>query len=257
MFTSNRTSLRTHIAQTPTLLVVTLSVVALVIGWGFSRSSTNYALLGSAFLLLIILVILRQYEALAVVIIGVRIIEDFYHLVPLPLYFPFVALALAMGIIALLFLAQSDARPWVSLPFWGVWLLFLALPVPAMLLAVDRGDSITYYLNVFASAAVFAILGTLLARDVGRVRRLLSMISALGAAIAAHGIVASLTGVFLLSTPTLANYLVTKSYLRITGTQFKRLGSFLFNPDTCGIFLAVIALLALGCWSAALHGALV
>jgi O-antigen ligase len=192
------------------------------------------------------LVSFEQYEALVLVILGVRIIEDFYHLVPLPLYFPVVALALAMGVIALFFLTQSEDRPWVALPHWRVWLIFLVLPVPAMLLAADIGDSITYYLSVFVSAVVFALLGTLLARDTARVRRLLNMVEALGAAIAAHGIIASVTGVFILSTPELANYLVTKSDLRITGTQFKRLGSFLFNPDTCGIFLAVVALLALG-----------
>jgi O-antigen ligase len=231
---------------THALGVASLLTAGCGVGGLLSLLGTTYLLFAIAATSLAILIVLGQFELLAIIILGIRIVQDYYQVLPLPVYFPFISLLLATGLIGWIFLTQSRERPWTVLRSLGVWALFLVFALQGIPRGVGWNDPLAYYLNVLCSAFVFWMLGTQLSRDLDHLRRLLGMVTALGSTVAIHGLVASATGVFLFATPLYEDYLASVSGFHIAGTQIRRLGSFLINPDTCGTFLAVIGLIALG-----------
>src|SRR5262249_11453594 len=153
-----------------------------------------------------IILVLGQYELLAVTIFGVRVMEDYYQLVPLSIYFPFMSLLLASGLVVWLFLTQSEERPWSGMPALGVWALFLVFALQGVIHSIGWNDSLAYYLNVICGSCVFWMLGTQLARDPAHLRRVFVLTTVLGTAVAIHGLIASATGIFLLATPSYSDY---------------------------------------------------
>jgi O-antigen ligase len=228
------------------LILLGMALLAALVGVSLSMFDARYALLGAGAALIAILGALRQFKALLVLILVIRIVQDYYGIIPLPLFFPFISILLATSLLAGLFLLQSDERPWVHLANWPYWIVLLALCAFALTRSVDIADGLSYYLNVIWSGFIFWALGVQLSRNSAELKRLLSIMAALGAAIAVHAIIAARTGVFLFATSSYASYVSTKDDLRLAGTDALRVGSFLLNPDTAGSFFALVGLLALG-----------
>jgi O-antigen ligase len=228
------------------IILIAMLLLATLVGASVSRYGAGYALLGIGAAFIAILAALRQFKALLVLILVVRIVQDYYQLITLPLFFPFISIVLAISLLAGLFLLQSDERPWTRMPYWPYWTALLALCVFSMIRSVDITDGVNYYLNIILSGFIFWALGVQLSRNAIAFKQLLNSITGLGAAIAVHAIIAARTGVFLLATSSYASYVATKDDLRLSGTSVLRVGSFLLNPDTAGSFFAMVGLLALG-----------
>jgi O-antigen ligase len=220
--------------------------VALVGSLLLSLFSPNAILFAALAVLAVIMVVLRQDERLAVVIVVISVMLDWYQLLGTPLHFPIIALVAAGGLLALLFLMQSRERPWASLPSWPLWGVLLVLAVPAILIGSSKSESAQYALSVLGNGLLMYLLGAQLARDVTRVRRLLSGLVAFGAFVALQSLIAVSTGIFLLETAHEADYLASDSNFTLAGSQSIRAGSFLQNPDWNGSFLAVMVFLAVG-----------
>ena len=228
------------------LILIAMLLIATATGVSLSFFGMRYALLGAGAAFIAILGTLRQFKALLVLILLIRIVQDYYQIIPLPLFFPFISIVLATGLLAILFLMQSEERPWVHLPHWPYWILLVALCAFSLRRSVDITDGLNYFLNVIWSGFIFWALGVQLSRNATDLKRLLSIITALGAAIGMHAIIAARTGVFLFATSSYASYVSTKDDLRLAGTNALRTGSFLLNPDTAGSFFAMVGLLAVG-----------
>jgi O-antigen ligase len=228
------------------LILIAMLLIATATGASLSFFGMRYALLGASAAVIAILGTLRQFKTLLFLILVIRIVQDYYQLIPLPLFFPFISIVLATGLLAVLFLMQSEERPWVHLPHWPYWLLLVALCAFSLRRSVDITDGLSYFLNVIWSGFIFWALGVQLSRNATDLKRLLSIITALGAAIGMHAIIAARTGVFLFATSSYASYVSTKDDLRLAGTDAIRVGSFLLNPDTAGAFFAMVGLLAIG-----------
>jgi O-antigen ligase len=228
------------------VILITTLLLATLVGASVSLYGARYALLGIGAALIAILAALRQFKTLLALILVVRIVQDYYQIIALPLFFPFISIVLATGLLAGLFLLQSDERPWTRMPHWIYWIFLLALCAFALTRSVDKADGLSYYLNVIWSGFIFWAIGVQLSRNATAFKQLLNIISGLGSAIAIHAIIAARTGVFLFATSSYASYVSTKDDLRLSGTTALRVGSFLLNPDTAGSFFAVVGLLALG-----------
>jgi O-antigen ligase len=228
------------------VILIAMLLLAALVGASVGRFDARYALLGIGAALIAILAALRRFKTLLVLILVVRILQDYYQFITLPLFFPFISIVLATGLLAGLFLLQSDARPWTRMPHWPCWIVLLALCAFSMIRSVDITDGVNYYLNIILSGFIFWALGVQLSRNATDFKQLLNIVAGLGAAIAVHAIIAARTGVFLFATSSYASYVATKDDLRLSGTSVLRVGSFLLNPDTAGSFFAMVGLLALG-----------
>jgi O-antigen ligase len=228
------------------VILLAVLLLAALVGACVSMYGARYALLGIGAALIAILAALRQFKTLLALILVVRIVQDYYQLISLPLFFPFISIVLAIGLLAGLFLFQSDARPWTRMPHWLYWIALLALCALSMIRSVDITDGLNYYLNIILSGFIFWALGVQLSRTATDFKQLLNIATGLGSAFAVHAIIAARTGVFLFATSSYASYVATKDDLRLSGTSVLRVGSFLLNPDTAGSFFAMVGLLALG-----------
>jgi O-antigen ligase len=196
--------------------------------------------------LALVLIWLRQFEVLAVAALAVAVFMDWYHLVPLPFYFPFLATVLALALIVVVFVAQLPDAPWSPLTLLPLWILLLALTALQIIPAADRIDATAYYINVFVISFLMYILGRLIVPSAQRLRNLVSWLSHLGALIGLHTMIFGLTGIFLFSTLRSDEYLASHNGFQFPGLTISRAGSFLGNPDWDGIFLATMAFLPIG-----------
>jgi O-antigen ligase len=226
--------------------LVTLVALALTGGAVAALAGATYVCLFTLFLAACLLIYLRQYEVMAVSILATSVLLDWYHLVPLPFYFPFLATTLATALIFFIFLLQSDANPWAPLTQTRLWIVMLAVAALAILPATNRIDAGAYYINVFLISFLMFTLGRLVTTSAQHLRRLVSLLSHFGALIGLHTVVIGLTGVFLFSTARSESYLASNNGFLFVGLNVGRVGSFLGNPDWDGIFLATVALLPLG-----------
>jgi len=233
------------------LLVFVVSIVALALGAVLGMLDTTRAVavvgilvageLGAA------LIVLRQDAFIAVGIVGISVLIDWYQLFGWPFGAPVVATVVALGFAGLLFFARSPAHSWVAPPYLWLWGLLLGLAAVQVLRGVKLQDSALYYVWMILTPLLLYIIGTQVARDVARARRLFSALSGLGALIAAHTIIEAQTGVFLLATQRQQNYLLSaQGFLLQAGSQVSRAGSFLQNPDFNGVFLALLVFIPVG-----------
>lgn len=188
-------------------------------------------------LLIALIMVLRQNELAVTIIIVSSITVDLY----LGLYF--VSLLIAF---ALLFAFYLERFPWIQPPALWVWVLFLVLAIFPAIRGVTFFDSMQYYVRVFLSAFILFWIGTLLARDIARIRRLLKMLYIFGIIVALLTIIQALTGKFLLSTSHYAAQLQSVAGYQLGSTGISRPGAFLINPDPNGCFLAMMLILGLG-----------
>ena len=208
--------------------------------------STSLLAMALGVMVLMIVIALRHDTFTAALIVGVAIMIDFYQLVGLPLRRPVVAVVLTTVVLVVIFLAQSQARPWIHVPhvwLWAILLFLAAIEIPHGILLTESG---TYYLLTFVNALLMFVLGIQIARSYAHLRTLVALLSGLAALIAVHAILYELTGKFLLETNREAVYLVSVKNFQLPGSTIYRVGSFLQHPDWSGAFFAMTLFLPLG-----------
>ncbi len=191
-------------------------------------------------LIMTLIIVLRQDELAATIVIASSIIIDLY----LGLYF--VSLLVAFILLLTFFLARSPRYLWVKPPALWLWSLLLVLAIFPATQGIDFFDSTQYYLRVFLSAFIIFWLGTLLARDITSIRRLLRMLYIFGVLVAIITIIQVTTGKLLFGTPRYAAQLQSVSGYQLGATGINRAGAFLINPDPNGCFLAMVLMIGLG-----------
>jgi hypothetical protein len=193
-----------------------------------------------ALLALVLLLTTRSYRLMAAILVVTVIFMDFYQAFGLPLHEPVVGVVLALVLLVVIFLAQSEEVPWVPLRLVAFWALLLVLTA----LAIPRGgqipQTIEYFVTIFGTGAVMYCVGTQVTRSYANLQLLLTFLMFLAMFIAAHTIIQGLTGRFLFETAAQAEYLVSKGNFDLyTGSTVTRAGSFLLNPDWNGIFVVI------------------
>lgn len=230
--------------ESRSIMVVTV-VAALVIGLAVGLVSPSIGVLVGGACMLGIILVLRQDQFTAAVVVAISLLQDWYRLIPLPVTFPVVSIAIALALIALIFFDQSAEHPWVHVPLLWAWLLLLVLAAPHILQGISRNESVKYFAQVYANGLVMWILGMQVVRNTRHLRVLLALLSSFGTFIAVHSIIISLTGMFLFETPTQLAYLSSVSNFHLSGTTESRAGSFIGSPDWNGTLMAIMIFLPL------------
>jgi len=199
--------------------------------WGFAGGA----------LIIAIIVILRQDEIAATLVIAVQLYIDSY------LGFHVVSQVMALALLAVFFLARSPQHPWVEPRALWLWGLFLALAIlPAIRGATNLFDAAFYYPNIIFGALVMCWLGTVISRDRASVQCLFKMLAGFGTLIAIHTILQAVTGTYLFATQSEEAFLAGVSNYQLTGSDAHRAGSFFIDPNWNGTFLAMMLFLPLG-----------
>jgi len=233
----------------PLWLLPATAIVLLALGLALGLlSDSNIALLLLAMIGIAVLnvVLLRQDEFTAVVVIAIAVIVDWYRLPPLSVHLPIAATTVALLLVGIIFLTQSPERPWIHVPHLPLWGLLLFLMLLPMFRGVSLPESIWYYVGTVFNAFLLYIIGVQVARNASRVHRLFSFLSGFGTVVAIHALIQVWTGVFLFASPIWNNYLAFVGDYTLAGSQTIRIGSFLINPDLSGAFLAVMVFIPVG-----------
>jgi O-antigen ligase len=220
-------------------------ILAALLGGALALASTSYALLAAASLAVALIILLRFDVFTATLVIVICLIQDWYGLAPLPVRFPVLSLVVAFALLAVLFFDQSPEHPWVPVPGFWIWVIFVLACAPHILQSVNLLEGVKYFAQVPVTSALLWILGVQLIRTPAQLRQLLAGLAAFGALIAVHSIIFSLTGDLLLATPDAIAHLASTQNFKITNTVFFRAGSFIGSPDWNGVFLAMLAFLPL------------
>jgi O-Antigen ligase len=226
-------------------LILAPAIVVAAAGIGFAgivlgQLASAFVLATPALLALVVLLTTRSDRLMAAILVVTVIFVDFYQAFGLPLHQPVVGVALALVLLAVLFLAQSEEVPWVSPRLVAFWALLLVLTA----LAIPRGgqipQTIEYFVTIFGTGAVMYCVGTQVTRSYANLQLLLTFLMFLAMFIAVHTIIQGLTGRFLFETAAQAEYLVSKGNFDLyTGSTVTRAGSFLENPDWNGVYVAI------------------
>jgi len=193
-------------------------------------------------LIMAVIIIFRQDEFAATVVVAASIILDWY------LHIGFVALLMALVLLLVFFLARSPRYPWATPPALLLWLLFLVL----IIFSATRGiltnnEALYFYPGITFGAFIMFWLGTVIARNVTRARLFFITLTGFGTLIAIHAIIQTVTGTFLFASSVNDSYYASLSNLiLIPGLDTQRVGSFLLNPDWSGPFFAVMLFIVLG-----------
>ena len=221
-----------------------------------TKVTAGLAMLGTFFwamllaaIILIIMLVLRQYQLAAVVFLLVHLYVDWY------LGLSIVALGMALALLVLLFLARSPRSPWVEPRALWLWCLFLVITIsPAIRGALTPRDTLNYYPNIILGSLLMFWLGTALAQDTAAIRHLFQGLALFATFIAIHTIIQAEFGITLLGSAQADAYLNTVSnYQLITNSNIYRLGSFFSDPNWNGTFLAMMLFIPLGLFIESQH----
>lgn len=182
-----------------------------------------------------LILLLRLNELAATAVIAINIVVDLYF----SLFF--VSLIMALVILLIFFLGRSSRYPWVAPRALWLWALFLVLAIFPATQTIIPFDGIQYYLRDFLAAFIIFWLGTVIARDITRVRYLFGLLAVFGAFVAIVTIIQAITGVKLFG---ISSFQGAGGYQ--LGPGISRPGAFLINPDSNADFLAMMLLIALG-----------
>lgn len=226
----------------PAYYLVLIPVI-IAIGLGVAMGVvSHYVLLAAlAVMGLAYVVIFRSYVLAASALIAVKLIVDWY----LNLYF--VSDPLALLLLVIFYLIRPRDERWVEpRPLW-LWVLFLVLPIPAVLQGDHRLSMLAfYYPNIFFGALMLFWLGMVVVRKTSHLRTLFHLLAVIGTLFAIHTIIEATTGTFLFNTPYINSYLAINNFVLTGSGGVARAGSFLQNPDWNGTFFAVMLFLPLG-----------
>ncbi len=230
----------------PGWLLAAAAALLAGVAFGITSSPTIRIALVSA-LVIVLLILLQQYEVLAAGTVVVTVLVDWDGLLPNLIPAPVIGLGLAALLLGVLFLVQSRARPWISIPQSVLWALFLVAGIPPVLHALEGDEALKYYAVTFVGSCIMYVLGTQIAVDISRLRRLLSLLAGVAALIALHGIIYVRTRVFLLETQQLHDYLASVQNFPLSNNSLLfRSGSLLLNPNANGAFLALLLFVPIG-----------
>jgi O-Antigen ligase len=233
---------RSSVSFIPSFLLLLVIGLALVMGGvlGILGSYALIVVLGA--LIMAPILIFRQDELAIMIVIAVQVIVDWY------LGLHVVSQLIAIVLMAFFFLARSSRYPWVRPRALWLWILFLVLPIPAVIYGYQRlYDLAFYYPNIFFGALLMFWFGTLVARDKKRLRTLFQALAAFGTLLAIHTIIQATTGTFIFDTAHFDAYLAQVSNFTLANSGgINRAGSFLLNPDWNGTFFAIMLFLPLG-----------
>lgn len=193
-------------------------------------------------LILAILIILRQDELSATIVIAISLCLDWY------LGTWLVAEVIALVLLLIFFLARSPRYPWVKPQHLWLWVLFLGLTVsPAVRGALTAYDAIYYYPSLILGAFIMFWLGAVIARNLTSVHRFFRLVALFGTLIALHVIIEATTGTFLFATPNVKSFLASNAYFHLfEDPGVYRLATFFVQPDAGSAFLAMMLFIPLG-----------
>lgn len=215
--------------------------IALLLGGGLGYTGIKIG--GGIFglFLVAIVIILRQDELAATLVIAVHLYVDWFGGLNIG------AQLMAVVLLGVFYLARSARSPWVEPRALWLWALFLGLCIfPAIRGATDYFDIVLYYPNVILGALIMFWLGTVVSRDTSSMRRLWIMLSVFATLIALHTIIQEVTGKFLFSTGSHDLALAQVSNYQLGPAAVSRVGSFFLDPDYNGAFLSMMLFLPLG-----------
>ena len=227
----------------PSLFLFVPGVIALLLAAVLGGLNPSYSFIAIGLIILVVVIVLRQYELAATIILAAHLYVDWY------LGYKVVGTTMALGLLSLLFLAQVPRSPrhsWVSPRGLWLWALFLVLTIfPTIQGATTLGDAFYYYPNIILGAFIIFWLGMVLARDKKHLRTLFKLLAAFGTLLAIHSLIQAATGTFLFASARAETYQAQTNYT-LLGSNIQRIGSLFFNPDWNGTFLAIMLFLPLG-----------
>jgi hypothetical protein len=186
-------------------------------------------------LLVTLLLLMRQDELAAVLVIVIHIYVDWY------LALRVVASALTLLLLCCFFLLRSSRYPWVDVRAPVLWLGFLGLTIiPALHGGSVLYDALFYYPNVIAGSLLLFWLGAVVGRSLVHVKHLFQYLAFFAALIAIHTIIQAKTGVFLFSWSHMDAYIADRNNYALPGSpDVIRPGSFFIDPDWSSSFFAI------------------
>lgn len=192
-------------------------------------------------IILVVVLLLRQDQLAATLVIAVSLYIDWY------LSLHLVAITFAIVLLLNFWFTRSAQRLWAELPVWWLWTLFLILSAyPAFQGALTLYDAASYYPNDVLGALLMFWLGTLLARDIACVRRFFVLFAGFSTLIAVHTTIQGVTGTILFASSHYDALFLANSMYQLAGTDTHRAGSFFIDPNWNGTFLATTLFLPLG-----------
>ena len=196
----------------------------------------------AASLISVILLLTRQYELLAALVVFIHLYVDWY------LGFSVVAQAAAIMLLIIFFLLRSPHYPWVRPRGLWLWLILMLLAIsPSIRGVTSIHDALYYYPNVLGGGLIMLWLGTVIARNSASVARAFTCIAALGTFLAIVGIVQYKTGVLLFGSNRFdVSINAADNYILLVGSTIFRIGLYFVNPDWSGAFFALIFFIPFG-----------
>lgn len=194
-------------------------------------------------MILAVILILRQDELAATIVIATHLYIDWYVGLRVS------ALLSALMLLIVFFLTRSPRRPWVKPRALWLWSLLLALAIfPSIRGALGLYDALYYFPNIFFGALLFFWLGIVMAHDTASVRRLFQALAVLATLLAIHTLIEAKTGIILFASSSFATHFGDALYyhFELGQSDVYRIGSFFIDPNWNGTFFALMLFLPLG-----------
>ncbi len=222
-------------------------IIALLVGGALGIFGTYALIVVLGILIMTCIITLRQDEVAIMAIIAAEICVDWY------LGLHIVSQLIAVVLLSIFFLTRSPRYPWVEPRALWLWVVFLILPLPAVIQGDHQYyDLAFYYPNLFFGALVMFWLGMLVARNKQHLRTLFQALAVLGSLLAIHTIIQTRTGIVIFGTSHFDAYLAQESNFTLANSGgASRAGSFFENPDWNGTFFAMMLFLPLGLFTEA------
>jgi len=191
---------------------------------------------------LTIVLVLRQDEVATIFVLITQVYVDWY------IGYRIVSLGLAAFLLCVFFLTRSAQRPWGEPQCLWAWALFLGLTLfPTLRGALNTHDFLLYYPDIILGAFLMFWLGTVMARDIARLRRLFQALAFFGALMALHTIIQATTGKILFALARVEAYNAGASNFQLgVDLSVNRAQSFLIDPNWNGTFLVIMIFLPIG-----------
>lgn len=225
----------------PVNILIVVIIIALPLGLWLGKLDPFFcAGIIGAFVMALV-VILRQDQLAAVLIVAVHLYVDWY------LGMRFVALGITLVLLLIFFLTRSPQHPWVAPRALWLWIPFLILTIFPASRGFTLSDGFTYYLTVIFCALITFWLGMLIARNVASVRRFFRILAGFGTLLAILTLIQATSGTLLFASSRFDQYLSQVSnYELFSSSDVLRSGSFFVNPDWSGAFFATMLFVPLG-----------
>ncbi len=223
------------------LVLVAIPVIS-VFGFLSGQLGSAIALILPVLLVFILLVLARQHELLAALILFLHLYVDWY------LGFSVVAQSITVTLLVIFFVLRSPRSPWAKPRVLWLWILLLLLAIsPTIRGTTSIHEALYYFPDVLGGSLLMIWLGTLLARDVASVARAFTYIAAVGTVLALIGIIQYKTGILLFKSARFdASINAADNYVLLQGSTIFRIGLFFVNPDWSGAFFALMLFIPFG-----------